>query len=151
MFMSLETTAGTETAAALQVAEAADDRKVIVTRWYLRGRWLLAFWVVLSIGWGTAVAYDLYERVSMQADMSRDVENDLDQGFVPASCTGTECGKAAAKAARTWNWSGIASTYLKFGSDEMAAFALGPPAGLLIVGIGATLMLRRRARRSSIS
>jgi hypothetical protein len=151
MFMSLETTAGTETAKPFPAAKTADDREVTVTKWYLRGRWLLALWVVLSLGWGAAVAYDLYQRVSMQADMSRDVESDLDQGFVSANCAGTECGKGAAKMARTWNWTGIASTYIKFGSDEMAAFALGPPAGLLVIGIGAMLVLRRRARKASTS
>ena len=115
----------------------------------MRTRLLLALWVVLSLGWGTAVGYDLYQRVTMQADMSRDVESDLDQGYVSASCTGKECGVVSAKTAQTWNWGGIFSTYLKFGSDEMAAWALGPPAGLLLLGIGATLMLRRRGRRAS--
>jgi hypothetical protein len=151
MFMSLNTTAGTDTAATLPAAETAHDREVTVTKWYLRGRWLLALWVVLSLGWGAAVAYDLYQRVSMQADMSRDVESDLDQGFVNASCAGKECGSGAAKMARTWDWTGIASTYIKFGSDEMAAFALGPPAVLLVVGFGAMLVLRRRARKASAS
>jgi len=117
----------------------------------MRIRLLLALWVVLSLGWGTAVGYDLYQRVAMQADMSRDVESDLDQGFVSASCTGADCGKVSAKAAQTWNLAGIFSTYLKFGSGEMAAWALGPPAGLLIFGIGAGVMLRRRARRASAS
>jgi hypothetical protein len=151
MFMSLDTTAATDTAATLSAAEAAPDREVPATKWYLRGRWLLALWVVLSLGWGAAVAYDLYQRISMQADMSRDVESDLDQGFVNASCAGTECGKGAAKMARTWDWTGIASTYIKFGSDEMAAFAFGPPAGLLIIGFGTMLVLRRRARKASAS
>jgi hypothetical protein len=117
----------------------------------MRTRFLLALWVVLSLGWGAAVGYDLYQRVTMQADMSRDVESDLDQGFVAASCVGAECGKISAKAAQTWNWSGIFSTYIRFGSDEMAVWALGPPAGLLIFGVGATLALRRRARRVSTS
>ena len=152
MFMSVNSIAGTDTAAPLPAANKADDREVIVTRWYLRSRWLLAFWVILSIGWGTAVGYDLYQRISMQADMSRDVEADLDGGFVNASCAGAGCGTALTKAtARLQNWRGIASTYLKFGSDEMAAFALGPPAGLLIIGIGATLIMRRRSRRMSVS
>ncbi len=122
-----------------------------MTKWYLRTRWLLAFWVVLSIAWGTAVAYDLYQRVTMQADMSRDVEADLDSGFSNASCVGADCGKVSGKSAQTWNWTGIASTYLKFGSDEMAMFALGPPAGLLVIGVGATLIMRRRVRRTTVS
>jgi hypothetical protein len=149
MFMSLDTTAGTETAASLSTAAKTDGRDVAVTRWYMRTRFLLALWVVLSLGWGTAVGYDLYQRVSMQADMSRDVESDLDQGFVPAKCAGGDCGGITAKMAQTWNWAGIFSTYLKFGSNEMAAWALGPPAGLLFFGIGATVLLRRRARRAS--
>jgi hypothetical protein len=152
MFMSLGTTAGTKTAAAFPAAETADNREVRVTKWYLRARWLLAIWVILSICWGAAVGYDLYQRISMQADMSRDVEADLDGGFVNASCAGAQCGTALTKAtARLQNWRGIASTYLKFGSDEMAAFALGPPAGLLIVGIGAAFFMRRRTRRTSVS
>jgi hypothetical protein len=113
----------------------------------MRTRLLLALWVVLSLGWGAAVGYDLYQRVTMQADMSRDVESDLDSGFASANCVSKDCGVVSAKTAQTWNWSGIFSTYLKFGSDEMAEWALGPPAGLLLLGIGATLMLRRRRTR----
>ena len=149
MFMSLDTTAGTETAAPFQTAAKTDGREVFVSKWYMRTRLLLALWVVLSLGWGTAVGYDLYQRVTMQADMSRDVESDLDSSFSSASCVGKDCGVVSAKTAQTWNWSGIFSTYLKFGSDEMAEWALGPPAGLLLLGIGATVMLRRRARRTS--
>jgi len=121
-----------------------------VTKWYMRTRILLGLWVVLSLGWGTAVGYDLYQRVSMQADMSRDVESDLDSGFASASCVGKDCATVSAKAAQTWNWSGIFSTYVKFGSDEMAEWALGPPAILLLLGVSASVMLRRRARRASL-
>jgi hypothetical protein len=149
MFMSLDTVAGTETAAPFSTAVKADDREVAVTRWYMRTRFLLALWIVLSLGWGTAVGYDLYQRVTMQADMSRDVESDLDQGFASANCVGKDCSAVSSKAARTWNLSGIFSTYLKFGSDEMAEWALGPPAVLLFLGIGASVMLRRRTRRAS--
>lgn len=149
MFMSLDTTAGKDTPAAFSAAVKTEAADAAVTRWYMRTRLLLALWVVLSIGWGGAVSYDLYQRVAMQADMSRDVESDLDQGFVSASCVGTECGGIYAKTAETWNLSGIFSTYLKFGSDEMAAWAFGPPATLLLLGIGAAVMLRRRARRLS--
>ncbi|HEX4506245.1 MAG TPA: hypothetical protein VH722_10990 [Alphaproteobacteria bacterium] len=149
MFMSLDTTAGRETAGSFSAAVKTDGREVVVSKWYMRTRLLLALWVVLSLGWGTAVGYDLYQRVTMQADMSRDVESDLDSGFASASCVGKDCGTVSAKAAQTWNWSGIFSTYLKFGSDEMAEWALGPPAALLLLGIGATVMLRRRGRRVS--
>src|SRR6202012_4483325 len=104
MFMSLDTTAGRETAGSFSAAAKTDDREVAVTRWYTRTRFLLALWVVLSLGWGTAVGYDLYQRVAMQADMSRDVESDLDQGLVAAKCGGGgDCGGVSAKAAQTWN------------------------------------------------
>jgi hypothetical protein len=102
-------------------------------------------WAVLSIGWGGAVGYDLFQRVSMQADMSRDVEAELDQGFLSASCIGTQCAAQAARASKTQSWSGIASTYLRFGSDEMAEFTLGPPVALLLVGLGAMFIVRRRS------
>lgn len=153
MFMSLDTTAGSETAEPFSTAPAIVERKADTTRWYLRGRWLLAIWAVLSIGWGAAVGYDLCQRVSMQADMSRDVEADLDQGFVPASCVGAQCAAAVAKPSQTQNWYGIASTYLKFGSDEMAEFALGPPAALLVLGLATMFVVRRRQthlRRSGL-
>ncbi len=145
MFMSIDTTAETETATPFPTVSAAAESKFDVPRWYLRGRWLLAMWAVLSIGWGAAVGYDLFQRVSMQADMSRDVEAELDQGFQPASCAGAQCAAAAARASKTQNWSGIASTYLKFGSDEMAEFTLGPPVALLVIGLGAMFIVRRRS------
>jgi hypothetical protein len=145
MFMSLDTNAGTETTTSFSTASESADRKADASRWYLRGRWLLAIWAVLSIGWGGAVGYDLFQRVSMQADMSRDVEAELDQGFVPTSCVGSQCRAAAARASKTQSWSGIAATYLKFGSDEMAEFTLGPPAALLLIGLGAMFIGRRRS------
>lgn len=105
--------------------------------------WFLAVWFVLSVIWGGGVAYNLYQQISIQADMSRDVERDLEQGFVTASCTGADCGGGSA-VERTQNWSGIASTYLKFGSTDMMECAFGPPAILLVVGLGSLLALRRR-------
>jgi hypothetical protein len=105
--------------------------------------WFLAAWFVLSVIWGGGVAYNLYQQISMQADMSRDVERDLEQGFVNASCTGADCGSGGA-VERTQNWSGIASTYLKFGRADMMECAFGPPAILLVVGLGSLLALRRR-------
>jgi len=106
-------------------------------------RWFLALWFVLSVGWGGAVAYNVCQQISMQADMSRDIERELDQGFVNASCTGADCGGGTA-VERTQNWSGIASTYLKFGSADMMEYAFGPPAILLVVGLGSLFGLRRR-------
>jgi len=80
--------------------------------------------------------------------MSRDVENDLDKGFVAATCADAACasdaGNAAPTVPRTQNWLGIASTYLRFGSDEMAACVLGPPTALFVIGLGGMFVLRRR-------
>src|SRR6185312_5356856 len=104
MFMSLDTTAGRETAGSFAAAAKTDGREVVVSKWYMRTRLLLALWVVLSLGWGTAVGYDLFQRVTMQADMSRDVESDLDSGFASASCVGKDCASVSSKAAQTWNW-----------------------------------------------
>ena len=77
--------------------------------------------------------------------MSRDVENDLDQGFKTASCVGATCERSAPKAVpQTQNWMGIASTYVRFGSDEMAEYVLGPPAALLVMGLVGVFVMRRR-------
>jgi hypothetical protein len=103
----------------------------------------LGIWAVLSVIWVAAVGYTICQRVTMQADMSREVEQELDQGFVVASCTGPRCATPAGTAAAQ-NWSGIASTYIKFGSDEMAESVFGPPAALLIIGLGVILGMRRR-------
>jgi hypothetical protein len=143
MFMSLDSTADAATAAPFPISSDLDTVSAVSRPWYLKLSWLLSIWFGLSVMWGAAVGYDLYQRISMQADMSRDVEADLDQGFVNASCNGPSCGGSAATA-RTQNWSGIAQTYIKFGSNEMAECILGPPAALLIIGIGTLIVLRRR-------
>ncbi len=141
MFMSLESTARASSVAPF--AGASDIGEAMPRPWYLQWRWFLSIWVALSLIWSAAVGYNLYQRISMQADMSRDVEADLDQGFVNASCSGAACGGSAATA-RTQNWSGIAQTYIKFGSDEMAECIFGPPAALLIIGAGTLFAFRRR-------
>jgi hypothetical protein len=142
IFMSLGPTARASKAAPFSDASAAYDLQVRHP-WYLRPRWTLSIWAVLSMIWGLAVCYDLCQRVSMQADMSRDVEKDLDQGFVTASCGGPQCG-GSTNAVRAQNWSRIASTFIKFGGDEMAECVLGPPAAVLVIGLGTVLVLRRR-------
>jgi hypothetical protein len=152
MVMSLDPSA--ETGAATPFSISSDDSGLIADAaatveaqsrpWYLRFRPMLGIWMILSLMWGTAVCYNICQRVSMQADMSRDVESDLDQGFVNASCTGAQCGGTNAATAKTQNWSGIASTYIKFGSDEMAESVFGPPAVLLLMGLSTLFVLRRR-------
>jgi hypothetical protein len=143
MFMSLDSTARANRAEPFPVSSDVGTVLTVPRPWYLKLSWLLSVWFVLSIMWGAAVGYDLYQRISMQADMSRDVEADLDAGFVNASCSGPSCGGSAATA-RTQNWAGIAQTYIKFGSDEMAECVFGPPAALLVIGLGTVFVLRRR-------
>ncbi len=109
----------------------------------IKARWLLATWAILSVLWAGGVSYNVYQRISTQADMSRDVEADLDQGFVNASCSGQQCGGSDA-VRKTQNWNGIASTYFRFGSTDMMEYTFGPPIVLLILGTSMTLMLRRR-------
>jgi hypothetical protein len=112
-------------------------------------RSLLAIWLVLSLIWGGSVGYNLYHRATIQADTSRDVERDLDQSLIPASCTGPACAGKSQDASddlsnQTQNWSDIASTYFRFGSMEIGAYALGPPLALLAVVLAAILVFRRR-------
>lgn len=109
----------------------------------IKARWLLAGWAALSVLWAGGVSYNVCQRISTQANMSRDVEADLDQGFVNASCSGSQCGSSEA-VKKTQNWSGIASTFFKFGSTDMIEYTFGPPIVLLVLGTSATLMLRRR-------
>lgn len=106
-------------------------------------RSLLAIWAVLSLTWAGAVCYDLYHRAAVQAEMARDVEHDLDEGFATASCIGASC--AAPRRTALESWSNIVSTYLKFGSREIGVYALGPPLTVLAVGMAAFMVLRRRS------
>ena len=125
--------------AATDAAEAASPKR---TR-RIKARWLFAGWAALSVLWAGGVSYNVCQRISTQADMSRDVEADLDQGFVNASCSGAQCGGSEA-VKKTQNWSGIASTFFKFGSTDMIEYTFGPPIVLLVLGTSATLMIRRR-------
>jgi hypothetical protein len=132
------------------VSGTANAAQTVVVRRARRvkARWLLASWAALSVLWAGGVSYNVCQRISTQADMSRDVEADLDQGFVNAACSGAQCsGSEAVK--KTQNWSGIASTFFKFGSTDMIEYTFGPPIVLLVLGTSATLMFRRR--RSSTS
>jgi hypothetical protein len=123
-----------------------DDGACASVRTYRRGgvrlRYFLAFWLVVSSIWISAAIYNIYQRVDQQADMSMDVERDLDQGLSTASCTG-RC-ITATQATPASNRFDIASTYLRFGSIEMAECVLGPPVALLLVGLGAFSVLRRK-------
>jgi hypothetical protein len=104
------------------------------------GIWLLAVWVVLSLAWTGAVFSQFYYQVSAQADMSREVELDLDS----ASCDGGPC-KASLRATPQENWSGIAETYMQFGYVSLLEWTILPPAALLLAaGIAGTMLLRRR-------
>ena len=143
--MSLGSTIQPGTTDSFLVVAAAHETSVVRRPWYLRTGWLLVIWAALSVLWISAVGYDLYQRVSIQAAMSRDVENDLDQGFKTASCVGATCESTAPQAVpQTQNWMGIASTYVRFGSDEMAESVFGPPAALLVIGLAGVFVMRRR-------
>jgi hypothetical protein len=102
----------------------------------------LATWSALSTVWAGFIAYDLYHRAQVQAEMARDVERDLDQGLVSVSCDGPLCEGASGKSSQ--RWADIASTYIRFGSVEMSESILGPPALLLILGLGALFIHGRR-------
>lgn len=118
------------------------------------GRRLLATWAVLSSVWAIGVGYEVFHEVNVQADMSRDVERDLDN-ISPASCTEPACSAANRQApedekSQNENWSNIASTYIKFGSVDMAESALGPPLLILAAGAGWILFVRRRRRSTQL-
>ena len=102
-------------------------------------RALFLAWVILSLAWAAGVGYHIYHRVSLQTDMSRDVERDLDAG----TCAGKSCMPANIRAKQSW--SNVASTYLRFGSMDMATSVMGPPVGVLLIGFGA-IFVRRRCR-----
>jgi MYXO-CTERM domain-containing protein len=107
------------------------------------GRPLFAIWAVLSVLWTGGVGYNIYQRVCTQADMSRDVERDLDL----ISCTGQQCASVADSP--TESKLDIVSTYIKFGSMDMAEATIGPPAILLLIVLGGIFMMRRREARPS--
>jgi hypothetical protein len=115
----------------------------------MSGRGLLAIWAVLSSIWALTVAYDVYHRVTVQADMSRDVERDLDD-VSTASCVQPQCTAPDSHPENikklNMKWSNIASTYIKFGSVDMAASAFGPPLVILVLGFGWIVIARHRRR-----
>ena len=111
---------------------------------FLSYRTVLLIWAVLSAAWTGSVAYELYDRAQLQAEMARDVERDLNQGLTPVSCAGPPCGEATDNESN--RWPDIASTYLRFGGVEMEEFALLPPIILLVAGLGLAFAAKRRRR-----
>jgi len=103
------------------------------------GAWLFAGWAVLSLAWTGFILVDLYNRAAAQADMSRQVELELDS----ATCTEEPC-KTSLRETPQEDWSNIAETYVQFGYVSLLEWTIAPPAILLVVGIGGTIMLRRR-------
>jgi hypothetical protein len=148
MYMSFDHAAGPEPQDMFPAAADTPEAALVKPSRRVKVRWLLASWAVLSVLWCGGVSYNVYQRITTQADMSRDVEADLDQGFVNASCGGSQCGGGAA-VQQTENWSGIASTYFKFGSTDMIEYTFGPPLVLLILGVSTFFMVR--LRRPNIS
>lgn len=103
------------------------------------GRWLLAFWAFASLIWTTSIAVDLYHRANAQADMSTEVEHDLDL----IACTGPGCSGSEGSGPQE-NWTKIAATYFHFGYVGILEWAMLPPVGLLVLGLGGAVLLRRR-------
>ncbi len=100
-------------------------------------RALFLVWVILSLAWAAGVGYHIYHKVSVQTDMARDVERDLDAG----NCAGKSCMPANVQAKQSWL--NVASTYIRFGSMDMATSVVGPPVGILLIGFGAIFVRRR--------
>ena len=100
--------------------------------------WLFGGWAVLSVAWTGFVLMDLYNRASDQADMSREVERDLDSD----SCADVPC-RAALRETPQENWSNIAETYVQFGYVPLLEWTVVPPAMLLALGLGGAVMMRR--------
>jgi len=107
-------------------------------------RMVLSVWAALSALWVGCVVYDVYLRAQTQAQMSRDVERDLDQGLTSISCTGPQCGVPMHD--EPDRWPDIASTYLRFGRVEMGEFVFVPPGALLVTGLGIAFVAKRRRR-----
>jgi hypothetical protein len=132
------------------VAEGACHQQASVAPVKLRHRrrfglrTFLMVWAAISVLWIAGASYDIYQRIDEQADMSVDVERDLDQGLTPASCSG-QCLSGGLAGALSDRFE-IASTFFKFGSVEMGECVLGPPAALLLVGLGIFSAFRRRRR-----
>jgi hypothetical protein len=102
---------------------------------------LLALWTILSLGWAAAVAIHVYDRANQEADVARDVERDLDT----SACTGADCAaQSSTHVGLRERWSDVAMTYLRFGYLPILEWSVGPPAALLVVGVGMIIVHRRR-------
>lgn len=106
-------------------------------------RWMLAFWLAASVIWGTAVIADVYHRARVEASMSNDVERELDQ----SACQETDCSDDFGTSAWKEGWRDVAKTYLQYGYVDILEWATVPPLGLLIAGLGANFVLRRRRQK----
>ena len=100
--------------------------------------WLFTAWAVLSLAWTGFILMDLYNKAAAQADMSREVEDELDS----ASCTHSPC-PAALRTTPQEEWSNIAQTYLQLGYVPILEWTVVPPVALLAIGIGGIVMMRR--------
>ncbi len=128
--------------------EAIGEKRFYQPHRLLSGRFFLTFWAAISLLWAAGVAFDLYHKAATQADMSRDVERELDQSLIPASCIGVQCGGTPQPTDNTAqnveNWSDIASTYLKFGRNKVLEFVFGPPIAMLFLGLAGLVFYRHR-------
>jgi hypothetical protein len=103
-----------------------------------RNAWFLVLWALLSTLWVGGVAIELYNRATLQADMSRDIEQELDSN----ACVGPKC--ATPRITASQHWKEIAQTYLQFGYVRILEWAALPPLAMLLIGCGGCVLLRRR-------
>ena len=109
------------------------------------GRGLLVVWALASLAWTASVMADFYYRACNQADMSAEIDRDLDT----VACAGPGCmgtGTAAVILAPQEDWTKVASTYLHFGYVDIIEWAALPPMGLLAICIGSSALRIRRRR-----
>jgi hypothetical protein len=115
------------------------------SRRWRAGPWLFAIWVLASLAWTGMVVANVYYRASAQADMSHEVELELDS----VSCTGPDCSSPVHSGPQE-QWADIAETYVQFGYVSILEWAILPPAALLMTGVAGALLLRRRRTATRI-
>ncbi len=109
------------------------------------GPGILIVWVTASLAWTAYVATDFYHRACDQADMSAEIDHDLDA----AACAGPNCPGAGPPAPQE-DWTKVASTYLHFGYVSIMEWAMLPPLGLLLIFVGSSAIHRRRSGQHSV-
>jgi hypothetical protein len=105
----------------------------------LIGPGVFIVWVLASLAWTVWVGADFYYRACDQADMSAEIDRDLNT----VACTGPDCTGPAMPAPQE-DWTKVATTYLHFGYASIIEWAALPPLGLLAIFVGSSAACRRR-------